>query len=98
MRLKERRETGRTDLLRSRLDAIIDMSHPLVKLARDQLGLRGSNIARNGYRIQIGPRNLLLPPLPRHGRERAAFAIARVLEVDPVVRIDVFKGNAVARP
>ena len=55
MRPKERRETGRTDLLRSRLDAIIDMSHPLVKLARDQLGLRGSNIARNGNRIQIGP-------------------------------------------
>ncbi len=34
MRPKERRETGQTDLLRSRLDAIIDMGHPLVKLAR----------------------------------------------------------------
>src|SRR5215475_8091884 len=34
MRPKERRETGQTDLLRSRLDAIIDMDHPLVKLAR----------------------------------------------------------------
>ncbi len=34
MRPKERRETGQTDLLRSRLDAIIDMNHPLVKLAR----------------------------------------------------------------
>ena len=34
MRPKERRETGQSDLLRSRLDAIIDMSHPLVKLAR----------------------------------------------------------------
>jgi transposase, IS5 family len=34
MRPKERRDTGQTDLLRSRLDAIIDMSHPLVKLAR----------------------------------------------------------------
>jgi hypothetical protein len=33
MRPKERRETGQTDLLRSRLDAIIDMGHPLVKLA-----------------------------------------------------------------
>ncbi len=33
MRPKERRDTGQTDLLRSRLDAIIDMSHPLVKLA-----------------------------------------------------------------
>jgi IS5 family transposase len=34
MRPKERRETGQIDLLRSRLDAIIDMKHPLVKLAR----------------------------------------------------------------
>ena len=33
MRPKERRETGQGDLLRSRLDAIIDMNHPLVKLA-----------------------------------------------------------------
>jgi IS5 family transposase len=34
MRPKERRESGQGDLLRSRLDAIIDMGHPLVKLAR----------------------------------------------------------------
>ena len=34
MRPKERRETGQSDLLRARLDAIIDMNHPLVKLAR----------------------------------------------------------------
>src|SRR5262245_37521081 len=34
MRPKERRDTGQTDLLRSRLDAIIDMGHPLVELAR----------------------------------------------------------------
>jgi transposase, IS5 family len=34
MRPKERRETGQSDLLRSRLDAMIDMGHPLVKLAR----------------------------------------------------------------
>jgi IS5 family transposase len=33
MRPKERRESGQGDLLRSRLDAIIDMSHPLVRLA-----------------------------------------------------------------
>ena len=33
MRPKERRDTGQTDLLRSRLDAIIDIGHPLVKLA-----------------------------------------------------------------
>ena len=34
MRPKERRDTGQTDLLRSRLDAIIDTNHALVKLAR----------------------------------------------------------------
>jgi IS5 family transposase len=34
MRPKERRDTGQSDLLRSRLDAIIDIGHPLVKLAR----------------------------------------------------------------
>lgn len=33
MRPKERRNTGQGDLLRSRLDAIIDLDHPLVKLA-----------------------------------------------------------------
>ena len=33
MRPKQRRDSGQTDLLRSRLDAIIDMGHPLVKLA-----------------------------------------------------------------
>jgi IS5 family transposase len=31
---KERRETGQTDLFRSRLDQIIDLDHPLAKLAR----------------------------------------------------------------
>src|SRR5215207_10819186 len=34
MRPKERRDTGQSDLLRSRLDAIIDMGHALVKLSR----------------------------------------------------------------
>jgi IS5 family transposase len=33
MRPKERRDTGQTDLLRARLDAIIDRGHPLVNLA-----------------------------------------------------------------
>src|SRR4030081_847287 len=34
MRPRERRETGQTDLLRSRLDATIDRAPPLVKLAQ----------------------------------------------------------------
>lgn len=34
MRPKERRESGQTDLLRTRLDQILDMNHALVKLAK----------------------------------------------------------------
>jgi Transposase domain (DUF772) len=34
MKPKERRDSGQSDLLRSRLDAIIDMNHALVKLSR----------------------------------------------------------------
>ena len=34
MKPRERRDSGQGDLLRSRLDQIIDMSHPLVALAR----------------------------------------------------------------
>ena len=34
MRPKERRDSGQSDLLRSRLDAIIDMGHALAKLAQ----------------------------------------------------------------
>src|SRR3978361_1073568 len=41
---------------------------------------------------------LSLPPLPRKRRQRAAFAIAGVLVVDPVVRIDPVQRNAVAHP
>ena len=34
MRPKERRDSGQTDLLRARLDQIVDMGHPVAKLAR----------------------------------------------------------------
>jgi transposase, IS5 family len=34
MRPKERRETGQTDLFRARLDQLVDLQHPLAKLAR----------------------------------------------------------------
>jgi len=34
MRPKERRGSGQNDLLRSRLDQIVDPAHPLCKLAR----------------------------------------------------------------
>jgi hypothetical protein len=43
MRPKERRDGGQTDLLRFRQDAIIDMDHALVKLARtDRLAVSGA--------------------------------------------------------
>src|SRR3981189_2603407 len=58
MRPRERRETGEQDLFRSRLDQIIDMNHPLVKLARtvDWRVLEG----RFGGGYTEGPR----PPPP----------------------------------
>jgi IS5 family transposase len=34
MRPRERRETGQNDLFRARLDQIVDVAHPLAKLAR----------------------------------------------------------------
>jgi hypothetical protein len=34
MRPKERRDSGQKDLFRARLDQIVDMGHPLAKLAR----------------------------------------------------------------
>jgi transposase, IS5 family len=40
MRPRERRETGEQDLFRSRLDQIIDMNHPLARLAVPGRSLR----------------------------------------------------------
>lgn len=34
MRPKERRDSGQSDLFRPRLDQIVDLDHPLVKLGR----------------------------------------------------------------
>ena len=34
MRPKERRQTGQSDLFRARLDQIVDLDHPVAKLAR----------------------------------------------------------------
>src|SRR3954451_23944206 len=41
---------------------------------------------------------LLSVPLPCQRRQRAAFAVAGILVVDPVVRIDPLEGNVVTRP
>ena len=34
MRPRERRDSGQNDLFKARLDQIVDLSHPLAKLAR----------------------------------------------------------------
>jgi transposase, IS5 family len=70
MRPRERRETGEQDLFRSRLDQIINMNHPLVKLARtvDWPFLEGR--FRRGYTDDPGH-----PPLPT--RLMAGLAILK---------------------
>jgi IS5 family transposase len=70
MRPRERRETGQQDLLRSRLDQIIDVKHALAKLARtiDWGFLEG----RFGTVYKDGPGS---PPLPT--RLMAGLAILK---------------------
>ena len=70
MRPRERRETGKQDLFRSRLDQIIDMNHALAKLARslDWGFLEG----RFGAVYSDGPGQ---PPLPT--RLMAGLAILK---------------------
>src|SRR5215467_9904674 len=66
MRPKERRDTGQTDLLRSRLDAIIDMNHALVKLART-IDWSFLERQRGGLRGQARPAAIADPPDGRIG-------------------------------
>src|SRR5262245_11803539 len=70
MKPRERHETGKQNLFRSRLDQIIDMNHALVKLARaiDWRGLE----ARFGEVYSEGPG---MPPLPT--RLMAGLAILK---------------------
>ena len=73
MRPKERRESGQNDLFRARLDQIVDVGHPLVKLGKaidwrfleDRFGAAYSD--RAGH-----------PPLPT--RLMAGLACARWVE------------------
>src|SRR5271165_1093921 len=55
MRPKERRDSGQNDLFRARLDQIVDMGHPLAKLAAsiDWRFLKGA--VRRGLFGQAGP-------------------------------------------
>src|SRR5215212_1311348 len=72
MRPKERRETGQSDLFRPRLDQIVDLEHPLVKLARAiDWGLLEE---RFGEVYRDGPGQ---PPLPT--RLMAGLAILKHL-------------------
>src|SRR5438874_9335515 len=70
MKPRERRDEGKQDLFRSRLDQIIDMNHALVKLARaiDWRFLEDSF----GEAYSDGPG---MPPLPT--RLMAGFAILK---------------------
>jgi IS5 family transposase len=70
MRPRERRETGQQDLLRSRLDQIIDVKHALAKLARTIDW--GFLEARFGAVYKDGPGS---PPLPT--RLMAGLAILK---------------------
>ena len=72
MRPKERRESGQNDLFRARLDQIVDMAHPLAKLARaiDWRFLEGRFGAV--YSDQAGH-----PPLPT--RLMAGLAILKAM-------------------
>lgn len=58
---KERRDGGQSDLLRLRLDEIIDMGHPLVKLT---LTIDGNSLSaiRGGLRGQAGAAAVPEPP------------------------------------
>jgi len=53
MRPKERRETGQTDLFRARLDQIVDLSHPLAKLARGGDSGVGGSLPRAGGGVAV---------------------------------------------
>jgi hypothetical protein len=60
MRPRERRETGEQDLFRSRLDQIIDINHPLVRLARTvdwrflEGRISGSKVSLSTVRLPTG--------------------------------------------
>jgi len=49
MRSKERRDRGQSDLFRARLDQIVDLGHPLVRLATTKIGL--ANLVYNIKRL-----------------------------------------------
>jgi hypothetical protein len=53
MKPKERCDSGQADLLRSRLDAIIDMNHALVKLSRTiDWSAQSTRTSRAGHRCR----------------------------------------------
>ena len=59
MRPKERRDSGQKDFFRARLDQIVDMAHPLCKLAAPSIGVFSRQRFGAGYSDAAGH-----PPLP----------------------------------
>jgi hypothetical protein len=47
MRPRERRDSGQNDLFKARLDQIVDLNHPLAKLARAELRTRVKGLDLN---------------------------------------------------
>jgi hypothetical protein len=78
MRPRERRETGEQDLFRSRLDQIIDINHPLVRLARTvdwrflEGRISGSKVSLSTVRLPTG-----LPPRTRSHLASRRYAPSR---------------------
>ena len=86
MRPRERRESGEQDLFRARLDQIIDMGHPLVRLARTidwgflerlhtDAGYRGHN-APPEYKFKVytaKQKRRVTPQIKREMRRRSAI-------------------------
>src|ERR1700730_14956390 len=90
-----------------RMTALEPPALPARQTARFRRGGKGalapcpprlSSLAMVGTLRFAHPTRLLLPPLPRQRRERAAFAIAGVLVFNPVMRIAVSERKAAARP
>jgi hypothetical protein len=93
MRPRERRESGEQDLFRSRLDQIIAMSHPLVRLARA--------IDRRFQEEQFGAvytDGVGRPPLPTRLMAGPAIAVCEVVPLHAMlvfgVADDRFDGGA----
>ena len=107
MRPKERRESGQSDLFRARLDQIVDLDHPVVKLARRSTGAFSRSSFGAVYTDVPGR-----PPLPtrlmaglailKHMHDLSDEVLMRALGREPVLsavlRRGVLSAPASVRP